>query len=101
MYPYMKSTILKQPRVAYPHPATRRELPVNSGSPRGLAYAVLVAKHVIFTVAFVFFCIGIIAAIWYATAALANTSYKMVAFFLILILGANITSRYVIWCIEH
>jgi hypothetical protein len=74
---------------------------VAQSPPKGLAYAALVAKHVIFTVAFVFFCIGIVAATWYAAAALANTSYELVALFLILIIGSNVTSRYVIWCIKH
>ncbi len=98
----MKTDSLNQTRVVY-IPASPRELS-QEGQPIPRSHAsnaLLVALHVIFTIAFVLFCIGTAVAIWYFAAMFSNASYKAVVFFLMLILATNVAGKYVVWCIHH
>ena len=90
----MKADTLKQSTAVY---VPREVRP----APRRLATFTLVLKHVVFTVAFVLFCIGSAVAIWYFTAMFSNDSYKAVVFFLVLIVVSNVAGKYVVWCINH
>jgi hypothetical protein len=94
----MDINTLKQPRVGY---IPARSLPPVAPARSRLAAAALVVKHIFLTIGLVFFCIGMSVAMWYSMENFVNTSYKMVALFIELILMANATGKYVVWCINH
>ena len=62
---------------------------------------VLAFQWVVLTIAFSAFCAASIIGIYYIAGWFDNVSYKILSIFLVLILDANIASRYFIWCETH
>ncbi|HVN26038.1 MAG TPA: hypothetical protein VMT99_00075 [Candidatus Paceibacterota bacterium] len=104
----MKSDTLKHPQSFYPRtlptaglPAARPAVHAPARPASRLAYASLVARHVLFTILFVFYCIGAAVAAWYFVTRTGNVSYELVDCFITAVATANVVSKYVVWCVTH